>query len=208
MTDDSYWSAVVSLRHRVADLLESLDPKEWDAGSLCSEWRIRDVGGHLSSVPTITTWELLRAGPRARFDMNRMNTLVARRYGDRGPAQIVSRIREHADARRTAKVLDTRNALFDVVVHSQDIALPLGRTFEVPPELAADGLARVWEMGMPFHARKRLAGLTLSATDADITVGTGPEVRGPALSLLLLATGRAEVAAPALSGAGVDALPR
>lgn len=208
MTDDSYWTAVVALRLRVADLLESLRPEEWDAASLCTEWRIRDVGGHLSCVPTITTWELLRAGPRGRFDMNRMNTVVARRYGALEPPQIVSRIREHAEARRTAKVLDTRNSLFDVIVHSQDIAVPLGRTFEVPAELAADGLARVWEMGMPFRARKRLAGLTLRATDADIAVGAGPEVRGPVLSLLLLATGRTEVAAPALSGAGVDALPR
>ncbi|NYJ00845.1 uncharacterized protein (TIGR03083 family) [Nocardioides thalensis] len=208
MTDDSYWSAVVSMRQRVADLLESLRPEEWDAGSLCSEWRVRDVAGHLSCVPTITTWELLRSGPRGRFDMNRMNTVIAKGYGDHEPAWIVARIREHAGARRTAKVLDTRNSLFDVIVHSQDIAVPLGRTFDVPPELAADGLARVWEMGMPFHARKRFAGLTLRATDADIAVGAGPEVRGPALSLLLLATGRAEVAAPALSGAGVDALPR
>lgn len=208
MVDDTYWSAVVSLRLRVADLLESLRPEEWDAGSLCSQWRVREVGGHLSCVPTITTWELLRAGPRGRFDMNRMNTVIARGYGVREPAQIVARIREHADTRRTAKVLDTRNALFDVIVHSQDIAVPLGRTFDVPAELAADGLARVWEMGMPFRARKRLAGLTLRATDADLALGAGPEVRGPALSLLLLATGRRQVAAPALSGAGVDALPR
>ena len=209
MTDaEAYWSAVVELRLRVADLLDSLRPCEWDAPSVCPQWRVRDVAGHLSCVPTITTWELLKAGPRGRFDMNRMNTLVARKYGGLPPTQIVSRIREFADYRRTATVLDTRNSLFDIVVHSQDIAVPLGRTFAVPEKCARDGLARVWEMGMPFHARKRLAGLTLRATDADIIVGGGPEVRGTALSLLLLATGRTEVAAPSLSGPGTHALQR
>lgn len=204
--DEGYWSAVVELRLRVADLLDSLRPEEWDAPSGCAEWRVRDVAGHLSSVPTITTWELLGAGPRGRFDMNRVNTVVARKYGGQEPARIVSRIREHAGRRRTARVLDTRNSLFDVVVHSQDIAVPLGRTFVVPEQSAADGLARVWQMGMPFHARRRLAGLTLRATDADLVVGDGPEVRGTALSLLLLATGRTQVAAPALSGPGVPVL--
>ncbi len=206
--DEAYWSAVVELRLRVADLLDSLRPDEWDAPSLCNQWRVRDVAGHLSCVSTITTWELLKAGPRGRFDINRMNTVVARKYGELHPTTIVSRVREFAGNRRTASVLDTRNSLFDVVVHSQDIAVPLGRTFDVPATHAADGLARVWEMGMPFHARKRLGGLTLRATDADLAVGDGPEVRGTALSLLLLATGRTEVAAPSLTGPGVDALPR
>jgi uncharacterized protein (TIGR03083 family) len=204
--DEGYWAAVVSLRLRIADLLESLDAREWDAPSLCTDWRVRDVAGHLSSVPTITTGQLMRVGMRERFDMHRINTAVARRYGALEPSQIVSRIRESACHRRTAKVLDTRNALFDLVVHSQDIALPLGRAFAVPGEQAAAGLARVWEMGVPFHARKQLAGLALRATDTDLVLGGGPEVRGTTLSLLLLATGRKDVALPSLSGAGVAAL--
>jgi uncharacterized protein (TIGR03083 family) len=208
MADDHYWTAVVTMRIRIADLLDSLRPDQWETTSLCPDWRVRDVAGHLSCVPTITTWELIAAAPRGRFDMNRINSVVARRYGALKPAQIVARIREHAGERRTAKVLDTRNALFDIIVHSQDITVPLGRTFEVEPCLAADGFARVWEMGMPFHARKRLGRLTLRATDADFSVGTGPEVRGPALALLLLATGRTEVAVPDLSGDGVVALAR
>lgn len=201
-TDDAYWHAVLTMRHRVADFLDTLSSDEWDAPSLCAEWRVRDVAGHLSCVPTITTREMLAAAPRGRFDMNRINTVVARKYGDLDPPQIVGRIREHAGMRRTAKVLDTRNSLFDIAVHSQDMAVPLGRTFDVDPKVAADGLARVWEMGMPFHARKRLAGVSLRATDADVSLGAGPEVSGPALALLLLATGRAEVALPSLAGEG------
>lgn len=204
MEENAYWTAVTDLRLRVADLLGSLEPDEWQAASLCDGWRVRDVAGHVACVPTITTWELLAAAPRGRFDMNRINADVGRRYGALPTAELVARIRAHAGTRRTAKVLDTRNGLFDIIVHSQDIALPLGRTFDVDPDLTAQGLRRVWEMGMPFHARKKLAGLRLRATDADLTLGSGAEVYGPALALLLYATGRSDVALPDLAGDGIS----
>ncbi|MFE1955243.1 maleylpyruvate isomerase family mycothiol-dependent enzyme [Streptomyces sp. NPDC059524] len=205
--DDSapYWSAVRATRLRIADLLEDLSPAEWERESLCRGWRVRDVAGHLALVPTITTWDMLAAAPRARFDPDRINTALARRHGRRAPADLVATIREHAGTRRTAKVLDTRNALFDAIVHSQDIALPLGRSFPVPAEHSREDLRRVWAMGWPFHAGRRLAGFTLRATDTDWETGDGPEIAGPALALLLLSTGRT-VSLPALRGEGADRL--
>jgi uncharacterized protein (TIGR03083 family) len=206
MIDDEYWSAVRDMRLRIAGQLASLSPAEWDAPSLCPGWRVRDVAGHLSIVPTITTWQMLAVAPRARFNPHRINTLMAVRRGSARTDAIVSEIRAHAASRGTAKSLDARNALFDVIVHSQDIALPLGREFGIPVELSRAALDRVWAMGWPFHARRRLRGLTLRATDTDWTVGTGPEVTGAALSLLLLLTGRTTTAARALRGPGVAAL--
>ncbi|MEV6607015.1 maleylpyruvate isomerase family mycothiol-dependent enzyme [Kutzneria sp. NPDC051319] len=206
MREDEYWTAVRTLRLAVADLLDTLSPAEWETPSLCEGWRVREVAGHLSLVPTITTWELIAAGPRAGFNPNRINTVLATRYGSRGAAQIVTSIRDHAADRRTAKALDTRNSLFDIIVHSQDIARPLKREFPVPAEFSHAGLERVWAMGWPFHARRRLAGVTLTATDTDWTVGTGPEVAGPALALLLLSTGRLAAALDALHGSGLSVL--
>ena len=206
MDQDAYWDAVRTTRHKVADLLASLRPEEWERPSLCEGWRVRDVAGHLSLIPTVSTVQLLAAAPRARFDLNRVNTMLARRSATSSPQDLVATIRAHADRRTTARVLDQRNALFDATVHSQDIALPLGREFTVPPEVARAGLDRVWEMGWPFRARRRLGHLSLRATDADWATGSGPEVTGPALALLLLSTGRTEAASPALRGPGVEAL--
>lgn len=203
MRDEDYWSAVRQLRLQIADLLESLTPAQWNAPSLCRGWMVRDVGGHLALVPTITTWQMIAVAPRARFNPHRINTLLARRHGSGDPAAIVAAIREHAGARRTAKTLDTRNALFDLVVHSQDIALPVGRDFPVPPAYSRAGLQRVWDMGWPFNARRKFAGRTLRSTDIDWTVGTGPEVSGKALALLLLLTGRTTAAIDSLHGEGV-----
>lgn len=201
--DEEYWRAVRAVRLGVADLLGTLAAEEWDAPSLCQGWRVRDVAGHLSLVPTITTGELLAAGPRAGFNMHRINTDLARRYGARSPEELLVHLRANAGTRRTARALDTRNSLFDVIVHGQDIAIPLGRQFAVPPEYTRMGLERVWAMGFPFRAARRLAGLRLQATDIDWAVGSGPQVTGPALSLLLLLTGRTSTAVQTLNGPGL-----
>jgi uncharacterized protein (TIGR03083 family) len=204
--DEGYWSAVRTLRLRVADLLDALSPAEWDHASLCPGWRVRDVAGHLALVPTITTWDMVAAAPRARFNPHRINAQLAIRHGSAPPAAIVTKIRDHAGDRRTARALDARNSHFDVIVHSQDIALPLGRDFPVDADESRAGLRRVWAMGWPFNARRKLAGLTLRATDTDWTAGSGPEVAGSALSLLLLLTGRTSAAVGSLRGSGVTAL--
>jgi hypothetical protein len=53
--------------------------------------------------------------------------------------------------------------------------------------------------------RKRIAGLRLVASDADWSHGSGPEVSGPALSLLLAMSGR-RAGLDALSGNGAAQL--
>jgi uncharacterized protein (TIGR03083 family) len=203
---EEYWAAVLTVRLGMADLLDSLSPADWDVPSLCAGWRVRDVAAHVAMVPTITTGQMIAAAPRAGFNPNKINTLMARRAGSVSPAQIAATLRDHAADRTTAKVLDTRNALFDAVVHSQDIALPLGIGFPVSADHARAGLERVWAMGWPFQARRRLAGYTLTATDTEWTVGTGPRIEGSALALLLLLTGRTSTARDVLRGPGLDRL--
>src|SRR6478735_2078939 len=90
---DEYWSAVQTVRLGIAEMLDTLNPGEWDAASLCEGWRVRDVAGHLALVPTITTWQMLTAAPRARFNPTRSNTLLAVRAGPVGTAEIVQKLR-------------------------------------------------------------------------------------------------------------------
>jgi uncharacterized protein (TIGR03083 family) len=203
---EKYWAAVRDMRLRVAQLLESLNPHDWDAPSMCAGWRVRDVAGHLALTPTITTWQLIAAAPQSWFNPNRINTLLARRVGSQAPEHIVSELRDQAGLRTTAKVLDTRNSLYDVIVHSQDIAVPLNRELPVPVEYLPMALDRVWTMGWPFNAQRRHAGHTLTATDTEWTVGNGPRIEGTALALLLLLTGRTSAVFDHLRGPGVERL--
>ena len=57
------------------------------------------------------------------------------------------------------------------------------------------------------EAGPRIAGLTLTATDTNVSVGSGPRVEGPVVSLMLAATGR-KSALKDLSGPGVEELRR
>jgi hypothetical protein len=75
--------------------------------------------------------------------------------------------------------------------------------------LSPDAVIACLEMykttSFPVGTKKRIDGLRLVATDVDWSHGTGPEVTGPALPLLLAMTGRAP-GLDALSGAGVATL--
>ena len=108
-------------------------------------------------------------------------------------------------SRRTAPFVSPVEPLTDVLVHGQDIAVPLGRARPVPPAAAAVSAARVWGTGFPFRARKRLAGLRLVATDSDWSAGEGALVEGTTGDLLLLLTGRT-AAVGRLSGEGAQRL--
>lgn len=103
-------------------------------------------------------------------------------------------------------VTSERNILFDILVHGQDIAIPLGRKREMPLAAARSSATRVWRMGWPFWAKRKLSGFRLIATDVEWAAGFGAaEVRGPIDALLLLLTGRT-ASVPRLSGDGVAAL--
>ncbi|MGH3907096.1 MAG: hypothetical protein ACRDTE_23410 [Pseudonocardiaceae bacterium] len=128
----------------------------------------------------------MRAGGR----FHRLNHDVAVRHANRPGADLVAELREHAASRKLPIVTNYRNTLLDVMVHGQDVAIPLDRSMAVPVDAAAVGATRAWTMGWPFWAKHRLAGLRLSATDVEWTVGHGADVRGPVLALLLVLTGR------------------
>jgi uncharacterized protein (TIGR03083 family) len=149
---------------------------------------------------------MLLEAVRARGSFDRLNHDVSVRHANRPGVDLVTELRTHAASRRLPVVTNYRNVLFDILVHGQDIAIPLGRQRVMPLDGAVAGADRVWTAGWPFWARRRLAGFHLSATDADWSVGNGwLEVRGPVSALLMLLTGRA-VALDQLSGDGLAEL--
>lgn len=209
MDTEQSWQVIEQQRLAIADLLEGLSPEQWESPSLCAEWRIRDVAAHVSMVGLPpTTSQLLRDGIRVRGNFHRLNTVMTRQRAARSTDQLVADLRLHAASRKLPAVTSQSNVLFDVLVHAQDIAVPLGLELDTPPEAARDGATRVWSMGWPFWAKRHLRGLRLTATDVDWSVGSGADVRGPIQALLLLVTGRTATAAPRLSGEGTAQLTR
>jgi uncharacterized protein (TIGR03083 family) len=141
---------------------------------------------------------------RARGDFDVVNRDMARRHAEHSPAELVAQLREHAGSRRKPAITTYRNLLFDVLVHSQDIAVPLGRPFDLSPDAAAVATTRVLSMRWPppLPSARKLAGFRLVATDIAWSHGAGPEIVAPIGALLLLACGRLAVALPQLAGTG------
>jgi uncharacterized protein (TIGR03083 family) len=209
LDEDAVWAVTDSERSSLADLLEDLSPAEWERPSLCAGWRVRDVAAHLTLAqigPARAAVELLRAGGSSP----RMIRDTARRHAAVPPARLVGEIRAMAGSRRHPPVVSHLEPMVDVLVHGQDVAVPLGRPRTMPVEAAAAAATRVWTMTWPlstaFHTRRRLRGLHLVASDTDWSAGEGARVEGPVEALLLLLTGRTAVAVPRLSGPGVDQL--
>lgn len=204
MDSGTQWLAIEAERRSLADLLESLSPAQWERQSLCSEWRVRDVAAHVAMTPrepTVAT--TVRGMARARGDLWAFGRDVAIAHAQRPTAEIVSELRRDAAARTKPVFTSVQNLLMDALVHGQDIAVPLGIDRAMPHDAAVAGFERVWSMGWPFHARRRLAGLRLAATDAEVSVGEGAVVEGPLSALLLLATGRTRASLERLRGPGV-----
>ena len=202
---DDVWRTIDAQRLSLADLLDDLSPAEWATPSLCDAWRVRDVAAHLT-LAQMGPWPMTVAAIRAGGSFNRIIRDTALRVGPLPDAEYGRRIRAMAGSRRRAPFISPVEPLTDVLVHGQDIAVPLGRERPIPPVPAAVSARRAWDMSFPFGVRKRLAGLQLRATDGDLVLGEGAPVEGTTGDLLLLITGRTATV-HRLSGEGVQRLP-
>jgi uncharacterized protein (TIGR03083 family) len=204
MDTDEVWRVVDEQRLSLAALLEDLRDEEWDVPSLCAGWRVREVAAHLT-LAHMGAWTAGRELVRARGSFNAMIDRTARRQAERPVEEHAVRLRAMVGSRRRAPGVTPLEPLIDVLVHGQDIAVPLGRPREVPVEPAVAALERAWSMGFPFGAQRRLRGLRLVATDASWSAGSGAPVEGPVSALLLLVTGR-RAGLARLTGAGAARL--
>lgn len=189
---DHVWRMIDAQRTSVADLLEDLSDDEWRQPSLCTDWTVRDVAAHLTLqqlgltdvIGMLRTW---------RGSLDRMiHGAACRRAAALSTEQIIARIRDGIGSRRHNVGVTPLETLTDILVHGQDIAIPLGRGLDVPPAAAAVATRRVLSMRWPppLPSAKKVTGFRLTATDVPWTTGEGPEIRGPMSAILLVCAGR------------------
>jgi uncharacterized protein (TIGR03083 family) len=209
MSTEESWQVVADQRLAIAELLAGLSEADWERPSLCAGWRVRDVAAHVTLIPIpASPGSLLVDFAKARGNYAQLNTVASRRRAARTPTQLVQDFRTTAGSRSVPWPANPANVMWDILVHAQDIAIPLEIDFPTPPAAGAAAATRIWELRWPlwFGARRRLGSFTLKATDADWTIGTGPEIAGPISAILLLLTGRTEAATPRLAGDGIRSL--
>src|SRR5689334_24297029 len=189
MDRDQVWQAIDDERASLAALLDGLSDQEWETPSLCAGWRVRDVAAHLT-LAQMGVLPAVVAAVRARGNFNRMIHDTAVRQATLPVREYAPRLRAMAGSRRKAPGVSYLEPLIDVLVHGQDIAIPLGRTRPVPAEAAMAAADRVWPDLFPWRAARKLSRFRFAATDCAWTAGEGEPVEGPNAAILLLLTGR------------------
>lgn len=199
------WPVVHAERTELIEFLESIDEDQWDSPSLCAGWSVHDVVAHLINTAETTRLNFLIGLAAARFDFDRQNAKGIARVRGATPAQTLQRLREVADRTSTPPASpDTR--LVEAFVHGEDIRRPLGSSGDYPPAAVERALRYQAKTPVSFGGGKQhIADLTLVADDADVSIGIGPEVNGPLISLLLATSGRRAALAD-LNGPGAAEL--
>lgn len=191
-------------RRAVADLLSGLTVEQQTTRSLCSEWTVHDVAAHLVmpfviSMPKVMVTMVLCGGS---FD--RANVRLTREVAKRPLGELVELLGRNAASRFTPPGAGPEAPLTDVLVHGLDIRWPLGVEREIPTQRLLKALNHL-STPAGLAPKRAFDGLRLHAVDIDWSHGDGPNVRGPAQTLLLAMAGRT-AALEQLSGDGVDTL--
>ncbi len=204
MEAEEIYARTTRNRLEIADVLDSLDPEQWQAPTLCAGWTVRSLAAHLLQPMLVGFGRFLVASVRYRGDTAATVDHFARRLARKEPAELVALLRSRAADRVNPPRVGPMGPFAETCLHLRDIARPLG--------LAADARREDWQELMDHltsgHAAPglvapgRLDGLAFSATDADWAHGSGPEVAGTLEAMAMAVAGRS-VALDDLAGPGV-----
>jgi len=190
MTDDAKtWSQIHAGRAGLADTIEGLTPEQWQTPSLCAGWNVGMMAAHLLSSAEQTPGHFIGGIVRSGFSFNRTMAHEIHGRAELTPKQIADGLRRRTTTTNKPPA-PALAMLGEVVVHGEDLRRPLGLTAPVDADAANACLAMYTKASFPVGGKKRIAGLRLVSTDTGWTYGDGPEVSGPAMSLLLAMTGR------------------
>jgi uncharacterized protein (TIGR03083 family) len=204
-----HWATIAAERRALADQLEPLDDAQWATPSLCGAWTVRDVAAHLVVPNKVKIGRFLVTFASARFSFDRANEIMTAREAVHSPQQIVADIRSHAEGRFAPPGMGSVAPLTDILVHGQDIRVPLGLTTDRPLEPWAAALDFVVsKKAQRGFVGKPLPALRFATSDLDWSHGEGDDVdlvSGPAIALTLALLGRPALI-DQLTGPGLPAL--
>jgi len=198
------WPTVHAERKALADDLRDLGTEDWARPSLCGNWTVRDVLAHMTSAAKLPPAGFVAKLISSGFSFDKVQEKgVAANLGASGADTLANFESVMTSVKHPPG--PTQTWLGETIVHSEDIRRALGIKHDYP----TDAVVRVADFfkgsNLLIGSKRRIAGLTLSATDTEWSHGTGPEVAGPILSLVMAMTGR-KAADDDLTGQGVATL--
>ena len=191
-------------RRSLAGFLDTLTPEQWSAPTWCDQWNVQQLVGHLTAAGNITAPHFFAGVVKCGFSFDKFVDGDLRQFAQGSPADVRARYDKIIDSNRKPPG-PAYVALGEVMCHGEDIRRALGATGEHPAEHLTTLADLYKKTGAPLRAKKRLDGLRMRATDVDWSTGSGPEVTGSCMSLILAMVGR-EGALADCEGDGVDTL--
>ena len=198
------WPVIHAERKSLAGDLRPLNDEQWATTSLCEQWTVRDVLAHMTAAATLTppVFFATLIGSGFSFDKVQAKGIAAHR-GDSPADALAGFEKVQTSVKHPPGPADTW--LGEAIVHSEDIRRPLGIEHQYPTEAVVRVADFYKGSNLLIGSKSRIADVTLRATDAEWSHGTGPEVSGPILSLVMAMTGR-KAAFDDLEGDGVATL--
>jgi uncharacterized protein (TIGR03083 family) len=199
------WQMTQQERASLVDALAELPAESWRKPSLCAGRTVRDVVGHLVATASMTPPKFVAKLAGTGFNFTRMTDKeIERVIGGRSDADLVEAMRALIPA-RTGPPGPAASWLGETIVHGEDVFRALDGYREHPVEHVVAVADFYKKSNLLIGTKKRIAGVSMRATDTDWRYGDGPEVSGPAIALVMAMTGR-KVALDDLDGDGVAVL--
>jgi uncharacterized protein (TIGR03083 family) len=198
------WPVVHTERSALVADLSPLSEDQWSTTSLCNEWTVRDVVAHMTGTAKITPGSFFPKLVGSGFSLGRLQAkAIAQERGSSGADALSHFEAVVSSSKGPPGPRDTM--LGETIIHAEDIRRPLGLEHEYPTSAVVEVADFYKGSNLIIGAKKRISGLSLRATDTEWSHGSGPEVAGPVMALLMAMTGRKAVLDD-LSGDGVAAL--
>jgi uncharacterized protein (TIGR03083 family) len=187
------WAMIETERTSLVEALAQLPDASWDQPTLCEKWTVREVVAHLIASTYLSVPKFFLAMASNGFNFDKMVDQRQHAIGDgKTPTQLVNEYRSRITS-HTAPPAPKMTWLGETVIHGEDI-FRAGGTYGTHPIERVVAVANFYKGSNAIvGAKKRIAGVTLRATDTEWSTGTGPEVSGPMIVLLLAMVGRQRV---------------
>src|SRR2546429_6070938 len=199
------WQMIRAERESLAADLAALAEDSWDKDSLCTGWSVRDVVGHMIATTYLSPARFFGKLIGSGFSFTTMSDKQHRAVtAGKTPKELAELFRSRVDT-RSVPPGPTTSWLGETVIHGEDVFRALGPYRDHPTEHLVAVADFYKNSNLIVQPQQRITGLTLRATDADWSTGTGPEVNGPLVALIMAMTGR-KPALDDLTGDGVATL--
>ncbi len=198
------WPVVHDERAALAADLAPVAEDQWETPSQCEGWTVRDVLAHMTATASMTPAAFFPKliGSGFSFEKVQAKGIAA----ERGASGVDALSRFQAVIGSEKKPPGPKDTVLgETIIHSEDIRRSLGLQRQYTDEALVEVADFYKGSNLIIGTKRRIDGVSLRATDTDWSHGSGPEVAGPMLPLLLAMAGR-KGALDELSGDGVATL--